>query len=168
MLYKLKLGDVESSSVAGFTVETLKSDNVSFTTWDAGGRVSMRILWRHYLSQMNAIVFMIDSNDRERIGEAAEELGKLLQNEDLSERPLLVMCNKQDLPNAMSVPEVTEKMGLLALRNRKWFIQACCAPTGDGIAEGLEWLSRAIRDAPSVQKPLPAPVERPVHGVAKA
>ena len=170
MLYKLNLGDIKTpNSTLGFHVETLESDNVSFTTWDVGGRMRMRPLWRHYFPQMNAIVFMIDSNDRERISEATEELSKMLNEDDLRERPLLVMCNKQDLPNAMSVAEVTEKMGLHALRGRQWFIQACCATTGDGIVEGLRWLSRAISNAPSVQKPLPpAPAARPVQGVAKA
>jgi len=56
---------------------------------------------------------------------------------------LLVFANKQDLPNAMSVAELTDKLGLHSLK-RKWFIQAACATTGDGLYEGLDWLSNSL------------------------
>lgn len=47
-------------------------------------------------------------------------------------------------PNAMSVAEVTDKLGLHSLRNRKWYIQATCATSGEGLFEGLDWLSANI------------------------
>merc|ERR1711972_830582 len=54
-----------------------------------------------------------------------------------------VLANKQDLPNSMPAAEVTEKLGLHDLRHRQWYIQSACATTGDGLYEGLDWLSRA-------------------------
>lgn len=78
---------------------------------------------------------MVDSNDRERINEANEELQKMLNEDELRDAVLLVFCNKQDLPNAMSVAEVTDKLGLHSLRNRKWYIQSTCATSGDGLYE---------------------------------
>ena len=51
---------------------------------------------------------------------------------------------KQDLPNAMKVQEVTERLGLNKLRNRQWYIQGASAPTGDGLYEGLDWLSNTL------------------------
>ena len=57
---------------------------------------------------------------------------------------LLVFANKQDLPNAMTAAEVTEKLGLQNLRHRQWFIQSACATTGGGLYEGLDWLSRTL------------------------
>ena len=54
---------------------------------------------------------------------------------------LLVFANKQDLPNAMTTAEVTKKLGLQNMRNREWFIQSACATTGEGLYEGLVWLS---------------------------
>lgn len=64
----------------------------------------------------------MDSNDRERSGEAAEELQKMLREDELRDAAVLVLANKQDLPNAMSVAEVTDKLGLHNMR-RKWYIQ---------------------------------------------
>jgi ADP-ribosylation factor protein 1 len=81
------------------------------------------------------LIFVVDSNDRERINEANEELQKMLNEDELRDAVLLVFCNKQDLPNAMSVAEVTDKLGLHSLRNRKWYIQSTCATSGDGLYE---------------------------------
>ena len=47
----------------------------------------------------------------------------MLNEDELRDAVLLVFCNKQDLPNAMSAAEVTEKLGLQSLRQRNWYIQ---------------------------------------------
>lgn len=83
----------------------------------------------------------MDSNDRERIAEAQDELSKMLQEDELRDAALLVFANKQDLPNAMTAAEITEKLGLSQLRGRTWYIQATCATQGQGLYEGLDWLS---------------------------
>jgi ADP-ribosylation factor protein 1 len=51
----------------------------------------------------------------------------------------------QDLPNAMNPSEITEKLSLHSLRNRDWYIQATCATSGDGLYEGLDWLSNQLK-----------------------
>ena len=72
---------------------------------------------------------MIDSNDRERIGEARDELGRMLAEDELRDAVLLIFANKQDLPNAMNSAEITEKLGLNALRQRNWYIQVSLCAT---------------------------------------
>ncbi|RXM30468.1 U6 snRNA-associated Sm-like protein LSm8 [Acipenser ruthenus] len=64
------------------------------------------------------LIFVVDSNDRERVQESSEELQKMLQEDELRDAVLLVFSNKQDLPNAMAVSELTDKLGLQTLRNR--------------------------------------------------
>lgn len=88
------------------------------------------------------IIFVVDSNDRERVSEAREELQRMLNEDELRDALLLVFANKQDLPNAMNAAEITDKLGLHSLRQRTWYIQATCATSGDGLYEGLEWVSR--------------------------
>ena len=87
---------------------------------------------------------MVDSNDRDRIGEARDELQRMLNEDELRDALLLVFANKQDLPNAMNTAEVTDKLGLHSLRQRKWYIQATCATNGDGLYEGLDWLKKNL------------------------
>merc|ERR1711936_298507 len=152
ILYKLKLGEIVTTiPTIGFNVETVEYKNISFTVWDVGGQDKIRPLWRHYYQNTQGIIFVVDSNDRERIDDssgsdnsAKEELHRMLAEDELRDAVVLVFANKQDLPNAMSVNEVTEKLGLNQLRNRQWYIQSTCATTGDGLYEGLDWLSNTL------------------------
>merc|ERR1739845_317360 len=106
--------------------------------------MGIRPLWRHYYSGAQGLIFVVDSNDRDRVEEAREELTKVLEEEEMRDAVLLVFANKQDLPNSMTAAEVTEKLGLQIMRNRQWFIQSARATTGDGLYEGLDWMSRAL------------------------
>ncbi|KAK7102256.1 ADP ribosylation factor 4 [Littorina saxatilis] len=145
ILYKLKLGEIVTTiPTIGFNVETVEYKNISFTVWDVGGQDKIRPLWRHYFQNTQGLIFVVDSNDKERIDEAREELQKMLQETDLQEAVLLVFANKVDLPNAMTASEITEKLGLNQLRNKKWYIQTTCATQGQGLYEGLDWLSSQL------------------------
>ena len=68
----------------------------------------------------------------------------MLGEDELKDAVLLIMANKQDLPGAMTTPDLTDKLGLHTIRGRQWYIQATCATTGDGLYEGLDWLSRNV------------------------
>ena len=125
----------------GFNVETVEYRNISFTVWDVGGQDKIRPLWRHYYDNTNGVIFVVDSNDRNRIGAARDELHRMLAEDHLKDAALLVFANKQDLPHAMTAAEMTEALGLHGLRGRHWYIQSCCATTSDGLYEGLDWKS---------------------------
>ena len=98
--------------------------------------------------QCLGLIFVVDSNDRDRIDEAREELRRMLGEDELRDAALLVFANKQDLPNAMSTADMTEKLGLHALRQRSWYIQAACATTAEGLYEGLDWLASVLKNKP--------------------
>uniref|UniRef100_A0AC34QC33 ADP-ribosylation factor n=1 Tax=Panagrolaimus sp. JU765 TaxID=591449 RepID=A0AC34QC33_9BILA len=145
ILYKLKLNEIVTTiPTIGFNVETVTYKNLSFTVWDVGGQDKIRPLWRHYFNNTNGIIFVVDSNDRERIDEAKQELFKLLNEDELRDAVLLIYANKQDMPNAMIASEIAEKLGIHNIRNRQWYIQASCATNGQGLYEGLDWISNQI------------------------
>merc|ERR1712130_70748 len=150
ILYKLKLGNVVTTiPTIGFNVETVEYKNIAFTAWDVGGKDKIRALWRHYYQNTHGLIFVVDSNDRERISDdnsAKEELHRMIAEDELRDAVVLIFANKQDLPNAMSVQEVTDKLGLNSIRNRPWHIQGSCATTGDGLYEGLDWLSQTLNN----------------------
>jgi GTPase SAR1 family protein len=62
----------------GFNVETVEYKNISFTVWDVGGQDKIRPLWRHYFQNTQGLIFVVDSNDRERVSEGREELSKMV------------------------------------------------------------------------------------------
>jgi len=144
ILYQLRSEVVTTIPTIGFNVETVECGRLAFTCWDVGGRDKIRPLWRHYFQDANALLFVVDSNDRDRIEDARFELHKALGEDSMRDVALLVYANKQDLPNALTSSEVGEKLGLHSLRGRNWFLQGSCAIKGEGLFEGLEWLSKAL------------------------
>jgi len=154
ILYKLKLGEVVTTiPTIGFNVETVEYKNIKFTVWDVGGQDKIRPLWRHYYQNTDGIIFVVDSNDKERLANdssgpnssAKEELNHMLSEDELRNAVLLVFANKQDLPHAMSINEMTNLLGLNQIKNRQWYIQATCATSGDGLYEGLDWLAEELK-----------------------
>jgi small GTP-binding protein len=113
------------------------------TVWDIGGQDLLRKLWRHYYENVDAIIYIVDSNDRERIELAKQELMKCLEDDNLRNASVMVYANKQDLPNSMDTSEICEKMGMRNLK-RDWYVQSCTATTGDGLWEGLDWLNENL------------------------
>ena len=70
----------------------------------------------------------------------------LLEDYCLRESPLLILANKQDLPEAVSPAEITEKLELFKLRpDRDWHIQRTSAVSGEGLVDGLTWLADKIK-----------------------
>ena len=93
--------------------------------WDLGGQTSIRPYWRCYYANTDAIIYVIDSQDKDRVGIAKEELMAMLEEEELKSASLLVMANKQDMQGAMSVTEISDFLGLTNLKMRQWTIFKC-------------------------------------------
>jgi ADP-ribosylation factor protein 1 len=157
ILYVSKLGEVVTTiPTIGFNVETVTYGKLQLTTWDVGGRDKIRPLWRHYYQNTSGLVFVLDSNDRERINEACDELYRMANEDELRNKPILIFANKQDLPNAMSVSEITEKLNLSKLDSMKtkWYVQPSTAAQKEGIHEGFEWLAKAIQTKDDYKQPI--------------
>jgi len=74
ILYKLKLGEVVTTvPTIGFNIETVEYKNFKLTVWDVGG-CNIRKLWRPYYENTEGLIFVVDSSDKDRIGDANEEL----------------------------------------------------------------------------------------------
>lgn len=146
ILFKLKQNEfVQTIPTIGFNVETLEYKNIKFTVWDVGGQHKLRPLWKHYYLNTQAVIFVIDSSNRERLSEAQDELVKLLSEKELKDACLLILTNKQDVADCLSVEEISDQFSLYKLCcGRSWHIQGCDASSGQGLTEGLDWLSRQL------------------------
>jgi ADP-ribosylation factor 1/2 len=142
IIYKLNLGEVVNTiPTIGFNLESVKYNHVDWLLWDVGGEAKIRPLWQYYYQNTTHLVFVVDSNDRERMPEARSELDLMLNEQELQGVPLLVFCNKRDLPNAMSVSEIIDGLNLNSIgETRSWVALPCCATNEDGLMEGLDWL----------------------------
>ncbi|GAB7347528.1 hypothetical protein MBLNU459_g4426t1 [Dothideomycetes sp. NU459] len=164
ILYKLKLDqDVTTIPTVGFNVETVTYKNTKFNVWDVGGQDKIRPLWRHYFSGTQGLIFVIDSNDKDRMDEARTELTRIIQDREMKDALLLVFANKQDINGGMSISpvfacrlltsdpamkpkEVSDALNLNVIaKNHVWKVEPSCATTGEGIFEGLAWLSSHVK-----------------------
>ncbi|KAH3764598.1 ADP-ribosylation factor 4 [Pelomyxa schiedti] len=172
VLYRLRIGEVVTTlPTIGFNIEALEYKNkLRFTMWDVGGQDKLRPLWAHYYRNSDALIFVVDSSDSERVEEAADELRKAAADPLLSGIPVLVLCNKSDMASAIPVPKLCELMGLDKLgfltppekipaaaksshksakgkkapRQHNWYAQSCSAVNGVGLYEGLDWLASQL------------------------
>nr|CAD7460572.1 unnamed protein product [Timema tahoe] len=92
-----------------------------------------------------AVVFVVDSSNQERLLEAHSELTKLMSEKELKDASLLILANKQDVPDCVTIEDLTKQFALYKLCcGRSWHIQACDAQSGTGLHDGLDWLSRQL------------------------
>ncbi|CAG8468613.1 10122_t:CDS:2 [Scutellospora calospora] len=119
ILYQLQIGEVVTTiPTIGFNVETVTYKNIKF---------------------QDAVIYVVDSIDRDRMSTSKEELHAMLDEEELRDAALLVFANKQDMVGAMTSAEVSDALGLSTLKNRQWSIYKTSAVKGDGLTEGLDW-----------------------------
>ncbi len=115
---------------------------------DVGGQKKIRALWHHYYEGTDAVIFVIDSSDRSRIAEAQDELFGVMNHDLLRRAKLLIVvyANKQDLPGSMMSAEIVDKLQLQSrFRNTQWHVQGAVAVSGEGLYEGLDWLSETLK-----------------------
>lgn len=147
ILYRLSIGQlVKTSPTIGSNVEEISYNNIKFNAWDLGGQESMRSVWDVYYMNTDAIIYVIDSNDVENYEESKIQFYKLLKHEALKNAVILIFANKQDLITAKKVDEIIKIYNLDSIKTHCWQIFPCSAETGEGLINGLQWLSDKLVD----------------------
>ncbi|KCV68573.1 ADP-ribosylation factor-like protein 8B [Fonticula alba] len=126
----------------GFNMRKVTKGNVTMKLWDIGGQPRFRTMWERYCRGVNAIVFVVDSADHERIPHASAELHALLEKPQLANIPVLVLANKNDLPNALTADQVIERLGLQDISNREISCYSISARNQVNLDTTLNWLTR--------------------------
>eukprot|EP00658_Telonema_sp_P-2_P054640 TRINITY_DN43471_c0_g2_i1.p1 TRINITY_DN43471_c0_g2~~TRINITY_DN43471_c0_g2_i1.p1 ORF type:complete len:175 (-),score=35.62 TRINITY_DN43471_c0_g2_i1:308-832(-) len=134
----------EVTPTVGFSTEKFEHGDCAFEAFDMSGQSRYRSLWEHYYEEAQGIIFVVDSTDLFRMKVVSDELGLLLAHAGTHRKPVLFYANKADLPSAASTEDVFVALGLDKIAGRSIQIQQSVATTGDGIAQGLEWLSKQI------------------------
>ncbi|XP_046405475.1 ADP-ribosylation factor-like protein 6 [Ischnura elegans] len=132
----------------GFNVHKFQNQNVGFTAFDMSGQGRYRNLWENYYNDCHGIIFVIDSSDKLRLVVVRDELELLLHHPDISCRrvPILLFANKMDVRESLSVVRISSLLGLEVIMDKPWHICASNALSGEGLHEGMEWLTQQIRD----------------------
>jgi ADP-ribosylation factor protein 1 len=155
ILNMLESGNVVPTQPStGTSSETIEYKNINFIICDVAGSLETRPKWKDFYETENCqgIIFVVDSSDSDRIagdnasGDSAQaELQRILTEDEFQNAVLLVLANKQDLSNALSAEDITGRLKLNTIDNRKWHIQETCAMSNEGLNEGLDWLASTQR-----------------------
>ncbi|KAL0213475.1 hypothetical protein RCL1_007101 [Eukaryota sp. TZLM3-RCL] len=154
LLYRLKLGRIISTvPTVGFNVESLVFRNLRFCAFDLGGQSGLRLYWKSYFVDTDAIVFCVDCTDKSRFAIAKAELEALYAEPSLESVPILVLANKQDCPDATPAGQVAAAI-VGCPSNRPWSVVPTSVLTGEGINEAFEWLCDVLGGTvPNVTSP---------------
>lgn len=143
----------------GFAVEAFKYSGIEFTAFDMSGQGRYRDLWERYYDKCDAIIFVIDSSDHLRIPVAKEELSQILKHSSIQNNPklpVLFFANKSDIRSSLSAAKCAQLLGLddnrwegndlndTSSNLRPWYICSSNAQTGEGLEDGIQWLSKKL------------------------
>lgn len=141
LLYKLRYKDAFlTMPTIGFNVDMIEAGkDFTLTFWDVGGQKKMRELWSNFLEDIDGLLYVVDSSDKRRLEESRREFELILKNESIEDVPVVVLANKQDLPGALNAEEITRRFKMKKYcSDRNWYVQPCCAITGEGLAEAFQ------------------------------
>ncbi|KAK5143167.1 hypothetical protein LTR04_001977 [Oleoguttula sp. CCFEE 6159] len=149
---------IDSIPTVGFNMKRVQKGHVTLKCWDLGGQPRFRSMWERYCRGVNAIVyvlshhvpskhttyvarrFIVDSADREALPVAREELHILLEKPALEGIPLLVLGNKSDLPDKLSVDDLIEGLNLKSVSHREVSCYGISAKEETNLDAVLQWL----------------------------
>ncbi|NXY86461.1 ARL14 protein, partial [Alcedo cyanopectus] len=155
LLYKFKSDDVFlTTPTIGFNVDMIETEkDFTLTCWDVGGQRKMRQFWCNFLDNAEGLLYVVDSSDRRRLEESKREFALVLKSEFLRNTPVVLLANKQDLPGALNAEEITRRFHMKKhCSDRNWYVQPCCAVTGQGLAEALQRLTAFVKQCSRSQE----------------
>ena len=119
-MYKLKSGEFRTDLIPthGINVESLIHNNTEFTIvvihhvsksfqfaieivrfQDPGASDILRSLARGIYKEWRGVIFVLDSADRNQMDDVRQEFDKVINDQGLRQAVILILANKQDLPD---------------------------------------------------------------------
>lgn len=135
------------TTTVGLNIGKIDVDGIRLNFWDLGGQSELQSLWDKYYVECHAVIYIVDSSDRERVSDSKATFDRMIASEHLQGVPLLVLANKQDIPDCMGVhtvkPIFNQNAHLIGARDI--MLMATSALNGDGVDEGIRWLVDCIK-----------------------
>ena len=133
----------------GLNVEKIRIEsdkNLELVCWDLGGQFYFRSsLWSSYMNNADAIIFVIDSTNTARFIEAKNEFKRyILENQILNNVPVLILANKQDLPDSVTSEQIIKELEIDKIKRKSTLVISVSAVTGHNLMKALDWLANQI------------------------
>ncbi|XP_050525234.1 ADP-ribosylation factor-like protein 13B isoform X2 [Daktulosphaira vitifoliae] len=96
----------------GFSSSKLFYQDFDITIYDLGGHKQIRDIWPQYFIDVHGVIFVVDSTAHSRLVECKEVFKKLLENDKISGKPVLLFANKQDKQGALDELDIVEQLNV--------------------------------------------------------
>ncbi|KAL4481383.1 hypothetical protein ABPG72_010536 [Tetrahymena utriculariae] len=145
ILYQMKLqGQIQNVPTVGFNIESVEYKNLKLIIWDIVDQWKLKYVWPQDFYGNNALIYVLDSTDVERMKDTKQALEMVLESSDMAGIPVLILANKQDIA-VFSLSEIQEKLQLHTIKGiSELYLQGCCALNGEGIYDGFDWLEKIL------------------------
>ncbi|RYP65844.1 hypothetical protein DL770_008921 [Monosporascus sp. CRB-9-2] len=133
---------IDSIPTVGFNMKKVTRGHVTLKCWDLGGQPRFRPMWERYCRGVNAIVFIVDIADVDLLPAAKDELHALMRQRSLEGIPLLVLGNKSDLPDKLTVDELIDALDLKIIGHREVSCYGISAKEETNLEAVIQWLMK--------------------------
>lgn len=103
----------------GFTVYRLKFGSFTYNVWEIGGAENNRKYWSTFLQDTDLLIFMVDASNTNKLSLAVSTFKQLLGDSRIDTVPILVVANKQDIPDALLPHQVKEALDVESISPHK-------------------------------------------------
>ncbi|XP_074603679.1 ADP-ribosylation factor related protein 1 [Brevipalpus obovatus] len=143
------------TTTVGLNIGKIDYKNIVINFWDLGGQQELQSLWDKYYSESHGIIYVIDSADLERIEDSKSSFENVIQNEQLEGLPLLIVANKQDLPEALSLERIKSifQSSEELIGKRDFNYLSASALKSEGIQDGIDWMTDRIKENITLRPP---------------
>ncbi|XP_025111055.1 ADP-ribosylation factor-related protein 1-like [Pomacea canaliculata] len=135
------------TTTVGLNIGKIDLGKTRLNFWDLGGQEELQSLWDKYYAETHAVIYVVDSSDRDRIEESKMAFDKMVFNSSLRGVPLLLLANKQDLEDCLTVSDIRHVFNPTpeVVGSRDCRTDGVSALRGDGVQESINWLSNCIK-----------------------
>ncbi|KAG9392468.1 Secretion Associated Ras Related GTPase 1, C (SAR1C) [Carpediemonas membranifera] len=155
LLHMLKDGKlVQHQPTLHPTNEEIRMGKITFSAFDLGGHKEARRIWQDYYAKCDAVIYIVDAADHERMQESADALRELLESEELAGVPFAILGNKIDRPDACSEPQFMQMINIHTTgkhatkeelgTTRPIEVFMCSILRKTGYAEGFRWIGQYL------------------------
>lgn len=131
---------------------SFKEKSILWTIWDVGGQHALRDQWKHYFPECDAIVYVVDGSNGDRLDESLVELKKIIAHEDLEHVVVALVANKQDKKTCLSAKALSTRFKAeKILGGLAWTTFGTSAKDHYGMLEILEWLDDVFKSNPAAK-----------------
>uniref|UniRef100_A0A915Q5J1 ADP-ribosylation factor-like protein 13B n=1 Tax=Setaria digitata TaxID=48799 RepID=A0A915Q5J1_9BILA len=139
----------------GFTLQKFQYQKAEIIAYDLGGGERIRSIWKNYYPEVFGIIYVVDGSEEDRIQESGKLLKDVISDEDLRNKPFLVILNKKDRERCIDEIQLTDRFDLHNLANQyqtQIRVEICQSNAGTGkmidltLKDGFEWLLERIYD----------------------